>query len=340
VREVQQPISENRGPGIAEVARRAGVSPATVSRVLNDDARVGEAYRGRVLAAVAELGYRPNRLARNLRRQRSGAIGVVVSAIDNPHFGEAARAIEEVAHDAGHPVLICNTDETPAKQRAYLQTMMDERVLGVILAPADPRDEAIGALIDSGIPVVAFDRAVADPRADAVIADNVRGARAATEHLIALGRREIAFVGGRTEVETGAERLDGYEIAMRAAGLTPRSADGGFRTQTACDAVAGLLRSTTPSALVVANNLMALGALQALGEARLGVPQDVALAAFDDPPWAPFTAPALTTVAQPVRRMAADAMELLLDRVRGTRSEPRRIVHPVELRVRASCGAA
>jgi DNA-binding LacI/PurR family transcriptional regulator len=292
-----------------------------------------------VTAAIEELGYRPNPLARNLRRQRTAAIGVVVSDIENPHFSGAVRAIEDLAYGLGHQVLICNTDETPDKERAYLRTMMDERVCGVILSPADPGNPAIGALLDSGIPLVAFDREVADPRADAVIADNVRGTRTATEHLVAAGHRDIAFVGGRREVETGLERLDGYEIAMRAAGLQPRSVSGRFKADAAEAAVAALLAADrAPSALVVANNLMTLGALGALAAAGVRVPDDVALVAIDDPPWAPFMAPPLTTVAQPVRRMAADAMDLLLDRVHGRSERARRILHPLELRVRGSCG--
>jgi DNA-binding LacI/PurR family transcriptional regulator len=341
---VQQSISVSdgdRGLTISEVARAADVSPATVSRVLNGDPRVGEAYRLRVTAAVEQLGYRPNRLARNLRRQRSGVIGAVISDIENPHFSEAVRAIEDLAFKLGHPVLVCNTDETPEKERAYLQTMMDERVLGVILSPADPASPEISAVIDSGIPLVAFDREVADPRADAVLADNIRGARLATEQLLAAGHRDIAFVGGRREVETGAERLDGYEIAMRRAGLEPRSVDGGFRAEVARGAVTELMGAESPpTALVVANNLMTLGTLAALRDGGRRVPDDVALVAIDDPPWAALVAPPLTTIAQPVRRMASDAMELLLDRVHGRRESARRIVHPFELRVRASCGTA
>jgi LacI family transcriptional regulator len=326
---------------IAEVARAAGVSTATVSRVLNDDPAVGESYRRRVLKAVEETGYRPNRLARNLRKRHTGAIGIVVPDIENPHFSEAVRAVEDLAHSRGHHVLVCNTDETADKQATYLEALAEERVMGVIVSPSDPAGAEITRLIDDGITVVAMDREVADPRADAVIADNVRATRLATEHLLGLGHERIAYVGGRPNVETGAERLDGFQLSMRAARLDDTLvADGGFRIDGAHAAVGALLAAEgpRPTALVVGNNLMTIGALRAIDDAGLSVPGDVALVAIDDPFWARHIAPALTTVAQPVRRMATDAMELLLERVHGDRTSPRRIVHPVELRVRASCG--
>jgi LacI family transcriptional regulator len=324
---------------ISDVARHAGVSPATVSRVLNDDARVGSSYRRRVVDAVEELGYRPNRLARNLRRQQSGAIGVVVSDIENPHFTEMLRAVEDVAYTSGYRVLVCNTDETPGKQATYLTELMDERVLGVILSPSDPSGAEIQRLIDHNIPLVAFDREVADPRADTVIADNVRGARAATELAIGAGHSAIAFVAGRTEVETGRERLDGYEMAMLAAGLQPHHVDGDFRMEASHSAVAALLAERKrPTAIVVANNLMTAGALRAIRDAGLRIPEDISLIGIDDPFWAELVDPPLTTMAQPVRRMAADAAELLIERVTRVRTAPRRIVHRFELRRRASCG--
>jgi DNA-binding LacI/PurR family transcriptional regulator len=325
--------------GIRDVARRAEVSPATVSRVLNDDPKVGEQYRRRVMEAVAELDYRPNRLARNLRMQRSATVGVVVSDIENPHFSETVRAVEDLAYQRGYRVLVCNTDESPEKQREYLGQLIDERVLGVILSPSDPDGAEITEMIDARIPVVAYDREVSDPRADVVIADNVRAAWAATQLLIDAGHQNIAYVGGRREVETGAERLDGFELTMRAAGLTPRSVDGAFKVDRARAAVGELLaEADRPTALVVGNNLMTIGVLGAIRDHEIRVPDDVALVAIDDPFWAEFVAPPLTTVAQPIRRMAADAMELLLDRVAGTRTEPRRIVHDFELRRRVSCG--
>lgn len=323
---------------IRAVARSADVSPATVSRVLNGSTRVSEDSRRRVLEAVARMDYRPNRLARNLRKQQAEMIGVVVSDIENPHFSETVRVIEDEAFAAGYRVLLCNSDETPEKQRAYLEMLADERVLAAIVSPADGRGSGVDALLTHDIPVVAFDRELADPGADAVVVDNVDGLRRLTEHLIWLGHERIAYVGGRPDVETGQERLEGYTAAMRAAGLTPFALDGGFRTEAAEHAVDDLLAlDPRPSALVVANNLMTIGALRSIRRNGLRVPEDLALAAVDDPAWAELVDPPLTTLAQPVRRMAQTAMELVLERIAGRR-EPRRIVLPMELRVRSSCG--
>jgi LacI family transcriptional regulator len=332
-------MSSGRHIGISDVARHASVSAATVSRVLNGDQSVGTSYRRRVLRSVEELGYRPNRLAQNLRRQRTAAIGVVVSDIENPHFSEMVRAVEDTAYGRGYRVLVCNTDESPAKQRTYLETLVEERVLGVIVSPSDPNGPEISELLDGGIPVVAFDREVSDPRADTVIADNLAGARTAVELLVGAGHTRVTFVSGRRDVESGAERLDGFELSMRSHRLDPRSIQGDFRIEEAHAAVAALLSEPDrPSALIVGNNLMTIGALRAMREAGIRAPGDLALVAFDDPVWAEFVDPPLTTLAQPVRRMATEAMELLLERVNGTRTEPRRTVHSFELRVRASCG--
>lgn len=323
-----------------EVALRADVSLATVSRVLSGSTSVRDASRRRVLAVVEEMGYRPNRLARNLRRQQVDMIGVVVSDIENPHFSEIVRVVEDEAYKAGYRVLLCNTDETADKQQAYLEMMAGERVLAAIVSPADAQAKGVESLLSLGIPVVALDRMIGDERTDAVVCANVEGLRRATEHLIWLGHKRIAFVGGRTDVETGAERLQGYTAAMRAAGLVPFSLDGGFRTEGAEAVVADLVtHAQRPTALVVANNLMTLGAIRALRQAGVSTPDEIALVGVDDPPWADLVDPPLTTVAQPVRQMARTAMELVLERIEGRRAEARRVVLPLELRVRRSCGA-
>lgn len=317
----------------------AAVSPATVSRVLNGSTTVSADKRQRILDVIAKVDYRPNRLARNLRRQQAEMIGVVVSDIENPHFSETVRVIEDAAYRAGYRVLLCNTDETPAKQRVYLEMLADERVRAAVVSPADRAGSGIEALLSLGIPVVAFDRLVDDSRADGVVCDNVEGLRRVAEHLIWLGHERIAYVGGRPDIETGAERLEGYTSAMRAAGRVPFAVDGGFRTEGAEQAVAALLaHSAPPSAIVVANNQMTLGALRSIRRAGLRVPDDIALVGVDDPPWAELVDPPLTTLAQPVRTMAETAMTLVIERIEQHRSEPRRVVLPLELRVRMSCG--
>lgn len=324
---------------IHDVAEQAGVSVATVSRVLSGSARVRPDFHARVMAAVADLGYQPNRLARNLRRQTTETIGVVVSDIENPHFTQMVRAVEDAAYRRGFRVLLCNTDETPEKQRVYLDILAAERVVGVILAPSNADGEEIGQLIDRGIPLVAFDRMVDDPRADSVYVDNIAGAHRATEHLLRAGHTAIGFVSGNETIQTGRDRLAGYQETMRAWGLKPRSAAGVFRIDQAATATARLLDETPPlTALIVANNLMTIGALRTLRARGLRVPNDVALVAMDDPFWAELLEPPLTALAQPVRSMAESAVRLLFERIRDGRTQSKYVVFNFELHVRRSCG--
>lgn len=318
------------------MAQHAGVSAATVSRVLTGNATVAEAKRAKVLDAVAELGYRRNRVAANLRRQQVQMIGVVVSDIENPHFTQMVRAVEDAAYLRGYRVLVGNTDEDPAKQRDYLEVLAAERVAGAIISPTDAGATEITELIDLGTYVVAFDRAVADRRADAVLAANVAGARLGTEHLLGAGHVSVGFVGGPAGVETAAERLEGYRQAMGAAGLRAREAEGGFRVEGGRQAACELIDDGA-SALLVANNLMAVGALQAIKAGGRRVGEDVALVSFDDAPWAELTDPPLTTLAQPVRAMADAAVDLLFQRLEGARKRRKRLVFDLELRHRSSC---
>ena len=325
---------------IKDVARRAGVSSATVSRVLNADRGVSEERRQRVLDAIRELGYQPNRVARSLRRQSSDMIGVVVSDIENPHFTQAVRVIEDAAFAQGYRVLLCNTDETPSKQSSYLEMLASERVLGVILAPADPNDSTIAKLLDMGIPIAAFDREASDPRADAVTADNITAGRRATEHLLAQGHRFIGFVAGRPDIQTGIDRQQGYEQAMRQRGLTPHVVTGMFRIHQAQMATGRMLEEHPEmTAIVVGNNLMTVGTLRALQAAGRRVPADISLVQIDDPFWGELVEPPLTSLAQPVRQMAQNAVDLLLQRITGERAMSRHVVFQFELRDRQSCAA-
>ena len=322
---------------MAEVAEMAGVSIATVSRVLSGRASVAPQLRARVLQAVDELSYRPNKLAHNLRRQNAEMVGVVISDIENPHFAEMIHVAEDEAYRRGYRMLLCNTDESKDKQREYLRVLADERPVGVIIAPCDAEGPEIGQLIDMGIPVLAFDRRVRDERADAVLADNFEAARIAVEHLAGQGVRRIGYVGISTEIETGARRLDGYKAAMLGLGLEPRCVDGGLRLATGYRAAEKLIEDWPEmEAMVVANNMVTLGALRALRAEGRRVPEDVAIVAFDDPFWTELVQPSLTTLAQPVRDMTSTAVRLLIDRIEGRRRDPQTTVFPFTLKIRES----
>lgn len=323
---------------IKDVAAYAQVSSATVSRVLNNDAKVSPEIRNRVKFAISELGYRPNHIARNLRRQATETIGVIVSDIENPHFTKAVRAIENSAFNQGYRVVLCNTDEDAAKQKAYLEVLAAEQVTGIILAPAAADDPTIGQVLDIGIPIVAFDRPVNDDRADAVLADNFTAAKLATQHLLGLGRKRIGFIAGRQEIRTGLDRLRGYDAAVEDADLPHIVGHGGFRLELAYEATRQLLDEQEMDGLVVSNNLMAIGALRALVERGVRVPHDVAVVGIDDPPWTSLVSPAMTTLAQPTQLMATVAFEMLLSRISKERTIAREMIYQFDLRVRESCG--
>jgi LacI family transcriptional regulator len=326
---------------IGDVAKLAGVSPATVSRVLSGSQTVSPESRERVLAIVSRFDYQPSRLARNLRQGRAEVVGVVVSDIENPHFASMVRAIEDALYRRGKRVLLCNTSEDAAKQASYLEVMAAERVLGVLLSPSDPGDPEIGRVLDLGIPVVAFDRTVGDPRADSVTAGNVEAARQAVRLLAGRGHRRIGFVSGRAGVQTGDDRLAGYRAEARAAGIEERVAGGEFSLEGGRAATAELLAARPrPTALLIANNQMSLGALELLRERGLAIPGDIAVVAFDDPPWANLIDPPLTALAQPLRAMADAAVDLLFERMAAGRRQPAHLVFEFELRVRRSCGTA
>jgi LacI family transcriptional regulator len=324
---------------IKQVAERAGVSAATVSRVLGGRTPVDGRKRELVLQAVAELNYRPNLLASNLRRQKTAKIGVVVPDIENPHFSQSIGVFEEIAYREGFRVLLCNTEDQPAKQQAYLDVLADERVEGILLVPYDSDGPEIAAVIDRGIPLLAYDRPVDDPRADTVIADNFEGAQRATELLIEAGHERIGFVGGITALKPGADRLAGYEAALRKRELAPYVVSGEFRVDGARDATAALLEHPDKlTGLVVASNRMTVGAWRAIRARGIRVPEELAFVGIDDPWWAELVEPPMTTVAQPVRRMAEAAVKLLFERIAGTRTQPRCVVYGFELRIRQSCG--
>jgi DNA-binding LacI/PurR family transcriptional regulator len=326
---------------MVDVADRAGVSSSTVSRVLNGAPTVGPERRERVLAAARDLGYRPNVLARNLRRQRAETIAGIVSDIENPHFAAMVRAIEDAAYKVRRRLLLCNSDDSPEKQRSYVEVLLAERVGGIILVATDPAAPEIAEVIDAGVAVVAVDRPVRDPRADSILAANERAGRLATRHLLEAGHERVAFISGPLSAWTAVERLAGYQAEMTELRLEPIVGYGNFRIDGGEAETEKLLEAHPDiSAIIASNNQTTLGVLRAFQRVGGAMNTWPALVGFDDPEWASLVQPAVTTLAQPIRAMSERAVELLLERMEDRRSRPKREIFQFELRVRDSCRTA
>lgn len=327
-------------PTIADVATAAGVSKATVSRVLNGTTEVDPQLAERVRAAVTQLRYRPSRIARSLRTQRSTVWALIISDIRNPFFTELIRGVEDVAYANGYSLVLCNSDENVEKELEYLQLAVAERMAGVVLAPASLTDTDFSTLTEHDIPVVTVDRRLRGAQVDRVLIDNAGGAELAVTHLATAGYSRIGFVSGPTAVSTGAERLAGYRAGLRANKLRFRSElvrYGDFHADSGRAAMAELLAVPRGiDAVFVANNLMTLGALDAIADAGLDIPGDIAVVGFDDMPWAPLLRPPLTTVAQPIYVLGTETGRLLLSRINGHTGPSRQVVLSPSLRIRAS----
>lgn len=320
---------------IKDVAKRAGVSTSTVSHVINKTRRVSDALEQRVLAAMDELDYRPNILARSLRVRESRTIGVVVPDNSNPFFAEMARAIENRVFGDGYSVFLCNSDGQEAKERAYVNSLVLKRVDGVIFITSGGTTEPLEELVRHDTPVVVVDREVPLSLADVVLLDNRTGGVLATRHLIELGHRLIACITGPSMLTPSADRVLGYRQAMEEAGLSVRAEwilPGDFRSASGQRAMARLLAlPEPPTAVFACNDLMAIGAMRALRAAGIHIPADVSLVGFDDIPLASEVTPALTTVAQPIAEMGSIAVELLLSRINDKRDltqTERRVLKP------------
>ncbi|HTW07800.1 MAG TPA: LacI family DNA-binding transcriptional regulator, partial [Acidimicrobiales bacterium] len=271
---------------IFDVARAAGVSTSTVSRVLNGNDRVDPDLVAKVTRAVRELNYRPNRVARSLRLRHNRVWALVISDVrTGPFFADVARGAEDGAHEAGYPMFLCNADEDPSKEAGYLQLAIAENVAGVILTPSGPATD-LQPLLEAGIHIVLADRKLPGHQADTVVADNVSGAKQGVEHLLAGGYRRIACIAGPLTVTTGSERLLGYRMALEQAGIEVddslvRVAD--FREQGGRQAMRELLElEPRPDAVLVSNNRMTAGALQAIEEADLTIPEEIAVIGYDE----------------------------------------------------------
>lgn len=322
---------------INDVARVAGVSKSTVSRVLGGGP-VSEDVRRRVELAIRQTGYRPNLQARRLRSRHTGIIGLIVADIRNPFFTALIRAVEEVAYREGLRVTLCNTDEDPEREALYLQLMHEERISGLIFAPTRT---TVGRLerLALDFPTVLVDRAAASGSIDSVVLDNPAAMGALVEHLVERGYRRIGGLFGSTST-TAAERRDGYLAAMRTHGLEPDYREVDPTAEAAIATVDQWLAGPSrPDALVTSNSLLLMGALKAARSAGLAIPGELALAGFDNERWTELVEPGITVVEQPVENMGRAAMSLLLERLRMPELPVRRLVMTGRCVVRGSTAA-
>lgn len=327
---------------VKEVAERAGVSTATVSRALSGTGSVREPVRARILEAAQELSYRPNRAARDLRVRSSRAVGVLIPDIENPFFTSLVCGIEDVLGKTDYSLLLASYNEDPDQEERRLEVFRADGVRGLIFAASRSPSRLYTELGRAGMALVAASRDVTRLPVDQVTVANQDGAYAATSHLIHLGHKRIGMINGPLELTTARDRQAGYEQALHEAGMTLDESlvmHSVFKQAGGYSAMQQLLSSANPPTAVFAgSNLLTLGALQAIHERHLAIPDEIAIVGFDEMPWAMSLRPPLTTVAQPAFDVGRTAAELLLARVREPSMPRRQVVLETKLIVRSSCG--
>lgn len=328
---------------LEEIAKRAKVSRSTVSRVINDDSRVSDDTRKRVLTVVQRLNYHPNMAARSLATGRTRVLGLVIpmgvtTLFSDPYFPILIQGVTSACNTHDHSVMLWLA-EPEYERRMINQIMHSGLVDGVILASMLVDDSLMNSLIESDMPFVLVGRHPTDSRVSYVDVDNIGSARGLVTHLLKSGYRRIATITGPHNMIAGADRLEGYTLALSDMGieLDPRLVVAGNFSENGGYLSMQKLLPLKPEVVFVASDSMAIGALRAIRGAGLHVPQDIGVAGFDDMPFAERTDPPLTTVRQPIHRAGMVAAETLISLIAAPRPEPRQIILPTELVIRESC---
>jgi LacI family transcriptional regulator len=337
---VSSPGTRRRRPTIYDVARLAGVSTATVSRALNGTGQVAEAKRAAIDAAVEQLGYRPNTIARSLVTRSTQTIALLLPEITNPFYADLVTGIQQLTLERDYTMLLCTTGFDADQEERYLRLLRAKHVDGALVDGLVLPPERIARFVEDGFPIVCLDRDVNSRVVPLVQVDNRMGARLATEHLLALGHTRIAHIMG-APLRISEERLLGYQGALTRAGIAPDSslvALGNFTETGGHDAMEELLAAAGAdlTAVFAANDLSAIGAVNAIVASGRSVPGDVSVVGFDDLRLARYTSPPLTTVRQPASEIARRSTELLLGMVEGRRPGKLHHLFPPELVVRGS----
>ena len=328
-----------------DVAQRAGVSPSTVSHVINETRFVSQQLRDRVLRAMRELNYQPSAVARSLRTKRTQVVALVIPDITNPYFPEVARGVQDVAEENEYSVILCNTDRMRGRELRFLKALRGQRVDGLILNPSEVTSGDLQDLQDAQIPVVLIGSQIDHPNLDVVMVDNVQGAYDAVSHLFDLGHRRIGLIGGLRASSSGEQRFQGYIRALTDLGLPIDkeiiteerfTREGGYESMNCL-----LALQSPPTAVFASSDVMAIGALMAIQEKGLQVPDDVSLVGFDDIAEASTTTPKLTTIYQPKYQAGQVAAQLLFDRIEGAPpGERQKVVLSHQLVIRDSTARA
>jgi LacI family transcriptional regulator len=329
---------------IKEVAQRANVSVGTVSNVLSGSSSVGAAMRARVLAAIADLDYHPDQVARSLKVKKTRSLGLVLSDITNPFFAQVLRGAEDCALANGYVLITLNSDDKVEREREFLAVLRSFRVDGILLvvAPNSGDSTHIANVLRSGTPIVCLDRATENIPLDCVSVNNIDGSQLCVRHLIQQGHRRIAIITGSPTLQTSKERLQGYLAALKEAQIEVESGlikEGNFREATGYRLGKELLLAhRRPTAVFVSNGLMTIGFIHALNELSLQCPDDIAVASFDDLPLSEVFRPQITAVNQPAYQVGFEGAQLLINRLQRKISSrtPVTICLNPELKIRES----
>jgi LacI family transcriptional regulator len=303
---------------IKDVAALAGISYTTVSHVVNNTRPVSQEVRLKVEAAIKSLDYVPSAVARSLKAKTTATIGLLVPNSLNPYFAELARGIEDYCERNGYCVILCNSDDNPDKQRSYLRVLLEKRIDGLIVASAGGDSGLAQGLAGVKTPMVIVDRGLDGVDADLVRIDHEYGAYLATRHLLELGHRDIATIGGPATTSVAQMRLAGYCRALKEAGIEVRQErmlESDFTSTGGYNAAAILLESNPPSAIFAGNDMIGIGVLRAAAERNVRVPSELSVIGFDDIQMSRYVYPALTTVGQSILQLGEMAAEVLLRRI-------------------------